>query len=31
MIEAKKPVLFDCRVAFRARELLPDDPVGQGA
>jgi acetolactate synthase-1/2/3 large subunit len=30
MIDVKKPVLFDCRVA-NARQLLPDDPVGQGA
>jgi hypothetical protein len=30
MIKVKKPVLFDCRVA-KAGELLPDDPVRQGA
>ena len=30
MIKVKKPVIFDCRVA-NARELLPDDPLGQGA
>ena len=30
MIAVKKPVIFDCRVAD-ARQLLPDDPVGQGA
>ena len=30
MITVKRPVIFDCRVAS-ARQLLPDDPVGQGA
>ena len=30
MISVKKPVIFDCRVA-RSRQLLPDDPLGQGA
>jgi acetolactate synthase I/II/III large subunit len=30
MIDVKRPVIFDCRVA-NARQLLPDDPVGQGA
>ena len=30
MIAVKKPVIFDCRVA-NARQLLPDDPLRQGA
>ena len=30
MIKVDKPVIFDC-VVDQQRELLPDDPVGQGA
>jgi acetolactate synthase-1/2/3 large subunit len=30
MIDTPRPVIFDCRVA-EPRQLLPDDPVGQGA
>ena len=30
MIDTPKPVIFDCRVE-QGRELLPDDPLGQGA
>ena len=30
MLDVRKPVIFDCRVAALG-QLLPDDPVGQSA